>query len=256
MRLNCNPALADGLTSPSQRTRVITEGWMTAEGYCLNCTSPHLEATAPGTPFRDHICPKCGLGYELKSARSAHTRVVQDGGYDSMMREIRRDNPPALMLLQYDPAWCVRRLVAVHPVFLTPAVIRKRPKPHLRPRTGTPYWMCDFNLDAIPSDGKIVVVSNAKVRPPKEVREAFAKSKPFADIPLAQRGWTALVLAAVRKINKPQFTLAEVYAHEATMQSAYPNNTHIRDKIRQQLQVLRDMGYIDFDGGGKYSSAR
>jgi len=27
-------------------------------------------------------------------------------------------------------------------------------------------------------------------------------------------------------------------------------NAHVRDKIRQQLQVLRDMGLLEFIGGG------
>jgi len=30
------------------------------------------------------------------------------------------------------------------------------------------------------------------------------------------------------------------------------NRRHIRDKIRQQLQVLRDMGFVEFLGAGKY----
>ncbi|MGI0085759.1 MAG: DpnI domain-containing protein, partial [Nitrososphaerales archaeon] len=34
-----------------------------------------------------------------------------------------------------------------------------------------------------------------------------------------------------------------------------PNNAHIRDKIRQQLQVLRDMGLIEFLGSGSYRLA-
>jgi type II restriction enzyme len=184
MNLNCNPALGDRHKSPSQKVKSISEGWFTAEGYCLNCTSPRLNPTIPGTPFRDHECPICGQGYELKSGSHAATRTVQDGGYDSMMRQIRAENTPALMLLQYDPAWCVRRLVAVHPVFLTPAVIRKRPMPHLRPGTGRPYWMCDLNLTVIPADGKIAVVQDGMMRPEGEVRAEFRKSKRFAEVPL------------------------------------------------------------------------
>jgi len=62
-----------------------------------------------------------------------------------------------------------------------------------------------------------------------------------------------MVLSAVRKIGKKQFTLTEVYAHEESMHAAYPENSHIRDKIRQQLQVLRDLGYIEFlDKRGGY----
>jgi type II restriction enzyme len=32
----------------------------------------------------------------------------------------------------------------------------------------------------------------------------------------------------------------------------YPNNNFIKDKIRQQLQQLRDKGIIEFIGNGKY----
>jgi type II restriction enzyme len=30
----------------------------------------------------------------------------------------------------------------------------------------------------------------------------------------------------------------------------HPNNAHVRDKIRQQLQILRDIGLLDFLGSG------
>jgi type II restriction enzyme len=32
----------------------------------------------------------------------------------------------------------------------------------------------------------------------------------------------------------------------------HPHNAHVRDKIRQQLQVLRDLGLLEFLGGGSY----
>ncbi|PYT58190.1 MAG: hypothetical protein DMG35_18675 [Acidobacteria bacterium] len=48
------------------------------------------------------------------------------------------------------------------------------------------------------------------------------------------------------------FTLADVYAHAGSLAKLHPNNAHIRDKIRQQLQLLRDLGLLDFLGGGSY----
>jgi type II restriction enzyme len=32
----------------------------------------------------------------------------------------------------------------------------------------------------------------------------------------------------------------------------YPNNKHVKPKIRQQLQVLRDHGYLEFESKGRY----
>jgi len=249
MNLNCNPALAEGLTNPSQRVKRITEGWFTDEGYCLNCASPHVQATTPGTPFCDHVCPRCAQRYELKSARQAHTRTVQDGGYDSMMREIRAQNPPALMLLQYDPMWTVRRLLAIHPVFLTPKVVRKRG----RALTARPnYWMCSLDLTVIPADGKIIVVGDGEARPTAETRKAFRESKRFEDIPLAKRGWPALILSFVRKIGSEYFTIHDVMRFEEQMHAVYPENSHKREKVRQQLQVLMALGYIDRVSPGEF----
>ena len=35
----------------------------------------------------------------------------------------------------------------------------------------------------------------------------------------------------------------------------HPENKHIKDKIRQQLQFLRDRGYLKFINKGKYKLA-
>jgi type II restriction enzyme len=48
------------------------------------------------------------------------------------------------------------------------------------------------------------------------------------------------------------FTLDDVYAFEARLAAIYPGNNNIRPKIRQQLQVLRDQGYLAFVGRGRY----
>mgnify|MGYP001018571371 FL=1 len=53
-------------------------------------------------------------------------------------------------------------------------------------------------------------------------------------------------------IQKETFTLDDVYKFEKELQSKYPTNNFIKDKIRQQLQVLRDKGIIEFLGRGVY----
>jgi hypothetical protein len=40
------------------------------------------------------------------------------------------------------------------------------------------------------------------------------------------------------------FTTAEVYAFAPELEKLHPGNRHVRDKIRQQLQVLRDLGFL------------
>ena len=49
-----------------------------------------------------------------------------------------------------------------------------------------------------------------------------------------------------------EFTLNQMYQFVPALALKHPENQHIRDKIRQQLQVLRDKGIIEFHGRGHY----
>ena len=69
---------------------------------------------------------------------------------------------------------------------------------------------------------------------------------------IESRGWTLDVLKAVEKINQEKFALDDVYKFEGELSSKHPENKHVRDKIRQQLQVLRDEKVIEFIARGKY----
>ena len=60
------------------------------------------------------------------------------------------------------------------------------------------------------------------------------------------------VLNVVRSLNKPDFSLSDVYARDEELARLHPDNRHVRPKIRQQLQVLRDLGLLTFLGGGAY----
>ncbi|MDP2338357.1 MAG: hypothetical protein Q8N05_18280 [Bacteroidota bacterium] len=52
---------------------------------------------------------------------------------------------------------------------------------------------------------------------------------------------------------RPTARVHEVYAQEARLAALYPGNNNVRPKIRQQLQVLRDRGWLAFgDRRGTY----
>ena len=111
--------------------------------------------------------------------------------------------------------------------------------------------------------------------PPEEVREKFRRVKPLTDISVTQRGWTLDVLNVVRRlcevgtarcaVRAPSgrkisaalppgtsqrdvptntFTTADAYAFTRELEALHPDNRNIRPKIRQQLQVLRDLGLL------------
>jgi type II restriction enzyme len=66
------------------------------------------------------------------------------------------------------------------------------------------------------------------------------------DSALNARGWLLAVMRAVEAVGRPEFTLDDVYAHEAALSALYPDNRNVRPKIRQQLQMLRDRGWLEF----------
>jgi type II restriction enzyme len=84
------------------------------------------------------------------------------------------------------------------------------------------------------------------------VRASHNQLRPLEKLHVENRGWTLDVLQVVQSLGKLEFTLADVYAHADVLAKLHPNNAHVRDKIRQQLQVLRDLGLLDFLGSGSY----
>ena len=66
-------------------------------------------------------------------------------------------------------------------------------------------------------------------------------------------GWTRLTLEFVLSMSSDSFTLGEVYAGFTPIaERRYPGNKHVPDKIRQQLQRLRQIGLVEFLGNGEY----
>jgi len=146
--------------------------------------------------------------------------------------------------LHYDYAsWAVRNLLLV-PNFAFPpsAIIKRKPLSATARRAG---WVgCNFDLRRIPTDARISVVSNSQITSAADVREKFKRVKPLKEISVKERGWTLDVLSIVQQLGKTEFTPADIYAHERELEQLHPDNRHVKDKIRQQLQVLRDRGFL------------
>ncbi len=66
------------------------------------------------------------------------------------------------------------------------------------------------------------------------------------------KGWILSIMNCIDRLDKKEFSLSEIYNFEQELGLKYPNNKHIKDKIRQQLQFLRDKGYLEFIEKGKY----
>jgi type II restriction enzyme len=84
------------------------------------------------------------------------------------------------------------------------------------------------------------------------VRNSYNRLRPLEKLQVEKRGWTLDVLQVVQSLAKLEFTLADVYAHASSFAKLHPANRHVRPKIRQQLQILRDLGLLEFLGSGSY----
>jgi type II restriction enzyme len=169
-----------------------------------------------------------------------------------MKMAILEDRRPNLYVLHYDPArWKVRTLLLIPRFALGVSALECR-KP-LKPTARRAGWVgCNILLDVIPADARIPIIVNDRVVPHSTVRRNYERLRPLQNLGVEARGWTLDVLQTVRSLNKRTFTLSDVYAHANRLSNLHPRNLHIRDKIRQQLQVLRDLGFIQFVERGSY----
>jgi type II restriction enzyme len=169
-----------------------------------------------------------------------------------MKRAILEDRTPNLFVLHYDlDTWSVRTVLLVpHFAFALSAVERRKP---LAPTARRAGWVgCNILLDKIPMHARICVVDEGTPRTPREVRGSYDRLRPLEKLQVQKRGWTLDVLQIVQSLSRMEFTLADVYAHADALAKLHPKNAHVRDKIRQQLQVLRHLGLLKFLGSGRY----
>lgn len=64
--------------------------------------------------------------------------------------------------------------------------------------------------------------------------------------------WEKDIYEILSSIEKKTIILNELYGYEKLLQKKHPNNRHIKEKIRQQMQYLRDKGLVEFIDRGVY----
>jgi type II restriction enzyme len=256
MTLNFELSLSDGYTSRSQRARVLTEGWVAKHLFCPACGATCLQHYEANKPVADFYCEGCKEQFELKSKESksgSMASIVPDGAYATMIERIMSSDNPNLLYLTHNGD-AVNNLVVIPKQFLTPnVIIRRNPLSEGARRAG---WVgCNINLGQIPDAGKIFIVRNADVVASDVVSDSFQRASNLQVQDINSRGWLMDVLLCVDKLTD-EFSLSQMYVFENELQRKHPDNGFVRDKIRQQLQMLRDRGYIEFLGRGAYRKVR
>ena len=251
MNLSFNTQLAENYHSKSQQARVMTEHWVLENGYCPNCGNNYLSEFANNRPVADFYCQSCREEFELKSKQAKFSNIINDGAYATMIERLKSDNNPNFFFLNYSKDMQVSNFVLIPKQFFTPDIIIKR-KP-LAPTARRAGWVgCKIDLSNVPSKGKVFLVKNGQVLDRRSVQADFKKTLFLRENSQASRGWTLEILKCLDRIPKQEFSLEEVYQFEHLLQQKYPNNHFIKDKIRQQLQVLRDKNLLDFLSRGRY----
>lgn len=255
MDLKLPAELAARYKSAAQRARVVTEAWAAENIYCANCESGTLERCAPNTQAIDFTCPRCASPFQLKSQSHPFSSRIVDAAYEAMLRRILEAGTPSLLALHYDmPSWKVLNLLLIPGfAFSSSAIERRRPLSASARRHG---WIgCNIVLVNIPPDARIPLVTDGEPRSRQSVRQSYARLRSLEKIAPDARGWTLDVLNAVRRLEKKEFKLVDVYAFEGDLARLHPRNQNIEPKIRQQLQHLRELGFLEFLGRGNYRLA-
>lgn len=252
MNLQMDISIAKNYKSPSQKARVISENWMLNFGYCPSCQSS-LTQTKANSKVLDFKCSECTNEFELKGKKGNHSNRVSDGTYSSMIARVVEDNSPHFFFLGYDQAYRVKNLIAVPNYFFQPSVIEKR-KP-LSANAKRAGWIgCNILLDQIPDVGRIRLVENSQLIKPDVVQKIWQKTAFLNQKKQTEsRGWTLDVMKCIELLRLKSFDLQQLYQYESYLAQRHPDNHYVKDKIRQQLQLFRDKGYLEFDGKGRYS---
>lgn len=251
MNLAFNRKLAEGYKSNSQITRRLTEDWVLRNSYCPSCGTVPLLEFENNRPVADFYCKKCSEEFELKSKGGKLSKIINDGAYSSMIERINSDNNPNFFFLTYTKQWTVNDFLIIPKQFFTPDIIIKRsPLKRTAKRAG---WIgCNIDISKVSDTGKVFLVKNAQIVSSKSVTDAFKKTLFIRGKTKEAKGWILDIMHCVDSIKKNSFSLDEVYSFENDLKLKYPNNNFIKDKIRQQLQILRDKGIIEFSGRGNY----
>ena len=251
MNLDFNTELAEGYKSKSQIARILTEDWVLNNSYCPNCGKNKLHNYETNNPAADFFCYNCESDYELKSSKSSLSNKVVDGAYETMISKINDYSNPHFFFLNYTINYTVNNFFCIPKHFFVPNIIERR-KP-LNANARRAGWVgCNILIKDLPSSGKVFLIKDRIALDPHYVVKQWRKTSFLEKEDLKSRGWLLELISIIDKIPKNTFSLEEVYSYENVLKARYPNNRFIKEKIRQQLQVLRNKGFIQFMGNGFY----
>lgn len=246
------------LSHGPQRVRQMSEKWAGQNLRCPECSKKLTPAKA-NLPSLDLLCEGCGLQFELKAKglgpRKSVIRSLNGGNYKStVLRTAAPDDSPSLFVIGYDKnsLKVIRVLLHSHQYFVPSTLTERKPLKSSAKRAG---WVgCNIQLHLIPNIGTITVFEDGYLTPKCSLQDAWRKSLiPEDSGDMRDKGWLVDIIRVVQGLPT-DFSLADIYAHSPELAALHPENRHVKAKIRQQLQVLRNNEKLVFLGRGRYGS--
>jgi type II restriction enzyme len=190
--------------------------------------------------------------FELKSKSGHQGNKGLEGANKTMIARIEGARNPNFFFLAYD-----RKRLFVTDLEIVPKHVFSRgmiaPKKPLAPTARHAGWQGRFILrDEIPQTGRIALVRDGRIVPRAQVLDVWTKMLFLRKGDTTARGWLLEVIHCIEGLHSRQFGLTDLYACEAALRAKFPGNANIQAKLRQQLQKLRDQGYLAFAGNGEY----
>jgi type II restriction enzyme len=252
MNLHFNLATSAGYHSQSQIAKVLTEHWVKTNSFCPNCGYKELNQFKSNRPVADFFCQSCNQEYELKSKNGLLGAKIVDGAYGTMIRRIAEANNPNFFFLTYSKQnWTVQDFLIIPKHYFVADFIEKR-KPLSTTARRAGWTGCNILLQKIPSFGRIFLVKDSTIVKKDLVIKKWQGTNFLREVNQKSKGWLLDVLNCIDLISTTTFNLEDIYKFEPHLRLKYPNNNFVKDKIRQQLQILRDKGVIEFLSRGFY----
>ncbi len=252
MKLSFDAQITNNYTSQSQKIRVLSEKWVEDQIFCPSCGSERINSYENNRPVADFYCEKCKEDFELKSKKGKTGKKVSAGAYSKMIERINSPSKPNFFFMGYLASFLVNDFFVVPKHFFISDIIEER-KP-LKETARRAGWVgSNILFSKIPKAGQIFYIENGKEVDKNEVLDKWQKTIFLKQIKKADaKGWILDIMNCIDSLNKRDFSLQDIYKFEPDLKAIHPKNKHIKDKIRQQLQFLRDKDYLVFTGKGTY----
>lgn len=246
-----NKNLGIGYKNNSQKIRVMSEVWAEKNIFCPNCGSV-ISNYENNKPVADFYCKKCLEDFELKSKKGKIGKKVGAGAYSMMIKRINSLKKPNFFFMGYFENYFVNDFFVIPKYFFVPEIIERRKA--LSENAKRAGWVgSNILFSKIPESGKIYYIKNGTEFLKKDILKKWQKTVFLKKIKKPElRGWILDIMNCIEFLEKKKFKLCEIYDFEKDLNILHPENNNIKAKIRQQLQFLRDKGYLKFLEKGVY----